>query len=104
MRYCVGTMDDTKLQLTIRGVDPATKQALVSKARDQGLSLNRYALRTLRRSAGIDDSKKRYQSIKAFIGTRCLSTDDQAALDEALAWSDNASNQKQQRETRDAGF
>ncbi len=91
MRYCVGIMIDTTLQLTIRGLDAETKDALVKKAHAQGISLNRYALKTLRQGAGVDEREVRYQAMKQFLNAHHMSASDKKAFDEALAWSDAAS-------------
>jgi len=45
-------MNHPTLQLTIRGIDPKTKNALVKKASQQGLSLNQYAIKALQNSIG----------------------------------------------------
>ena len=42
-------------QLTLRGFDKALERRLREEARAGGLSLNRAALRLLRRGAGLDD-------------------------------------------------
>ncbi len=43
---------NTTQQITIRGVDEATKKLLLARARQRGLSLNAYNLELLRRDAG----------------------------------------------------
>ena len=63
-------MNNTTLQLTIRGFDLKTKEALSKKANQQGLSLNRYVLKTLQQSAGIDESEERYKVMKQFLNER----------------------------------
>lgn len=95
-------MIDATLQLTVRGLDAETKDALVKKAHAQGISLNRYALKALRQGAGVDEAESRYQALKLFLDARTISRLDKKAFDEALAWSDTASSQKQQRDNRDA--
>lgn len=45
-------MRNSTLQLTIRGIDPATKAALVKKATMKGLSLNQFTVQGLRYLAG----------------------------------------------------
>lgn len=91
-------MNNTTLQLTIRGLDPKTKDALIKKANQQGLSLNRYALQALQKSAGIDDSDNRYRALKEFLNTHSMHKADKKAFDEAIAWSDKASIEKQHQE------
>jgi hypothetical protein len=78
-------MNDTTLQLTIRGLDPKTKNALIKKANQQGLSLNRYVLKTLQNSAGIDDSEKRYRDLKQFLNKHSMQQADKKAFDQAIA-------------------
>jgi hypothetical protein len=104
MLYNVGIMQDSKLQLTIRGLDPATKEALVKKANQQGISLNKYALRALRHSAGTNDSEERYRAMKQFLKSNHMSKSDKKAFDEAIAWSDKTSLEKQRKDEHDAGF
>jgi hypothetical protein len=101
MHYNAGIMHDSTLQLTIRGLDPKTKAALIKKANHQGLSLNRYALKALQNSAGIDDSKNRYQALKQFLDTHTVTKSDKKAFDAAVAWSDDVSLEKQRKEERD---
>lgn len=101
MRYNVGIMNNTTLQITIRGLDPTTKDMLVKKANQRGMSLNQYALKTLQQSAGIDDSEMRYQALKQFFSTHRIDKDDMKAFDEAIAWADKASIEKQRKEERD---
>lgn len=105
MRYNAGTMPDTTLQITIRGLDTETKQALVKKARQQGLSLNRYALQSLKQGAGVEPAEERYRAMKQFINERAMTAEDKLAFDEAIAWADQASLAKQKRdEERGIGF
>ncbi len=91
-------MNDSNLQLTVRGLDARTKEALMKKASQQGVSLNRYALKALQQSAGVEDSKTRYLKMKQFLSANKIDHQDIVAIDEALAWSDNASLEKQSRE------
>ena len=90
-------MSDT-LQLTVRGLDPKTKLALTRKASQQGISLNRYVLKALRQSVGIEDSEKRYLEMKQFLSKHKIGHEDKESFDEALSWSDKASLLKQSRE------
>lgn len=104
MRYNVGNMSKTSLQLTIRGLDPATKAALKKKASQQGVSLNKYALKALRQNAGIDDSEVRYRAMKRLLKEHHMSRGDKKAFDDAIAWADKASIEKQRREEREFGI
>jgi len=94
-------MNHPTLQLTIRGIDPKTKNALVKKASQQGLSLNRYALKALQNSIGLNGYEHRYQTIKRFLGDHSMDKIDKKAFDDAVLWSDKASIEKQNREERD---
>lgn len=47
---------DTTEQITIRGVDKATKQRLLTRARQRGMSLNAYNLELLRQDAGTSNT------------------------------------------------
>jgi hypothetical protein len=97
-------MNNPALQITIRGLDSATKDALVKKANQQGISLNQYALKALQQNAGVDDSEKRYQEMKQFLKTHHMSKGDKRAFDEAIEWSDRTSIEKQRREEYDASI
>jgi ribosomal protein L12E/L44/L45/RPP1/RPP2 len=91
-------MNHTSLQITIRGLDPATKEALVKQANKQGVSLNQYALKSLQQSAGVDEREQRYQAMRQFLNTHHMEQADKQALDEAIAWSDSTSTEKQRAE------
>lgn len=69
----------TVQQLTIRGVDEATKQRLVAHARKRGMSLNAYNLELLRQDAGTSSTKKT-NGLERFIGIAPLDPDVEAAL------------------------
>ena len=97
-------MNDTKLQLTIRGLDKRTKDALTKKANQQGLSLNRYALNTLKQSSGISDNENKYNELKQFLNNHQMSKDDKIEFDKAITWSDKASLEKQNKEHYDTSF
>jgi hypothetical protein len=101
MHYNVGIMNNSTTQITVRGLDPATKDALMKKANQQGVSLNRYALKALQYSAGIDDSEKRYQALKQFFKAHHMAKGERKAFDEAIAWADKASLEKQRRDEGD---
>ena len=91
-------MDNSNLQLTIRGLDTQTKQALVNKARQEGVSLNRYALQALKHSAGHTSTTARYKELRQFLDMHYIDHADAQAVENALVWADRASIEKQQRE------
>lgn len=97
MLYNVGIMRYT-LQLTIRGLDSETKTALVRKANQQGISLNRYALKALKQSIGMEDSEKRYKELKQFLSDYKIEKREKEAIDGALSWSDKTSLLKQSKD------
>jgi hypothetical protein len=49
---------NTSQQITVRGVDDATKKRLLARARQRGMSLNAYNLELLRQDAGTSDTTK----------------------------------------------
>jgi hypothetical protein len=65
MHYIEGM--STAHQLTIRGVDEATKKRLSARARKKGMSLNAYNLEVLRYAAGTSAVKKT-NGLERFIG------------------------------------
>lgn len=98
LRYNVGTMNNTSLQLTIRGLDKQTKDALSKKATQQGMSLNRYALKALKQNAGMDDNEAQYLALKQFLNSHQMNKADKIAFDDAISWADTASIEKQIKE------
>jgi len=66
-------------QLTIRGVDEATKKRLATRARARGMSLNAYNLEVLRREAGTSEVKKT-NGLERFSGVTVLETKIEEAL------------------------
>jgi plasmid stability protein len=59
---------NTTQQLTIRGVDEATKNTLIARARQRGMSLNAYNLELLRQDAGTTDAAGKTNGLERFIG------------------------------------
>jgi plasmid stability protein len=78
--YYHGYMN-TNEQLTIRGVDEATKKRLTARARARGMSLNSYNLEVLRREAGTSESKKT-NGLERFSGITAFETKIEEALEE----------------------
>jgi plasmid stability protein len=78
--YYHGYMN-TNEQLTIRGVDEATKKRLTARARARGMSLNSYNLEVLRREAGTSEAKKT-NGLERFSGITTFETKIEEALKE----------------------
>jgi uncharacterized protein (DUF1778 family) len=97
-------MINATFQLTIRGLNKETKDALQQKASQQGMSLNKYALKALQQGAGIDVNGNRYLEIKEFLGSHSMDAVDKAAFDDALTWADKASREKQAKDDYDLGI
>jgi len=73
-------------QLTLRGFEPEVERALRQLARREGISLNKAALRLLRRGAGLGDAKHDPaigNALDHFIGT--WSDDEAREVDDAVA-------------------
>lgn len=70
---------NTNEQLTIRGVDEATKKRLIDRAKAQGMSLNAYNLEVLRREAGTSDAKKT-NGLERFSGVATFESSVEEAL------------------------
>ena len=85
-------------QLTIRGVDPATKKLLVQKAAKKGQSINAFALDVLRSSVGSTPATERLQKMTQFLHNNHLHASDVAAVDAAVRVLDNQSTNKQYRD------
>ena len=95
---------DDNLQITIRGLDATTKSALVKKAAQKGVSLNQYALASLKQSAGIETSEERYKRFKRLLSESHVSHEDVQAVNDAIAWMDKTSIAKQKRDERELGI
>lgn len=104
MHYNACIMQNTHLQITIRGIDPATKAALSQQAASEGLSLNRYALRALRRDAGTDGPANRYRALQNFVSNHPVNGRDKKAFDAAVSWADTASLKKQREDEASKKF
>lgn len=70
---------NTTHQVTIRGIDNTTKQRLLARARQRGLSLNAYNLALLRKEVGTT-SPKGTNGLERFIGIAPLDSKVEAAL------------------------
>lgn len=60
------------MQITLRGIDPALERRIRQVADEEGLSLNKAALRILRRGAGVGEEGARHRigdRLDAFFGT-----------------------------------
>lgn len=77
-------------QLTIRGFDAHLARRLRELARAEGISLNRAALKLLRRGAGLEDSAEPSRAVgtalDGLIGT--WSDEEARAFNEGIAWLD----------------
>lgn len=91
-------MQDSTLQLTIRGLNKTTKEALQQRAGQQGISLNKYALRTLQQRANISSNEERYHELKQFLNKHSMDGANKQAFNDALAWSDKVSKKKQAKD------
>lgn len=60
--------------------------------------VNKYVLKTLQQEVGVNMSKNRYHDLKKFLENHSMNISDKAALDDALAWADKSSKEKQSRE------
>lgn len=104
MHYYGCIMQTPTIQITVRGLDAATKSALAKKAAQKGISLNKYALESLKQVAGTDSSEERYRRLMAVIDKYRISSQNIKAADEAIAWANKASKIKQKRDDRVLGF
>jgi hypothetical protein len=98
MHYNGFIMKNGSTQLTIRGLDEDVKIELVKKANGEGLSINRYIIKTIKRDLGFDEPKNRYKEIKEFLNQHQISKSDMDDFDEAITRSDIASKAKQKIE------
>ncbi len=101
--YNVG-MNDSKLQLTIRGVDLRTKQELTKIASRKGVSLNSLVVKALKQTAGTNTSEDRLHLIQRTLRQHRISSHDITAGETAIAEMDAASKAKQKRDENDFSF
>jgi hypothetical protein len=69
---CLHRSEESAMQITLRGVDPALARRIRQVAQEEGLSLSKAALRILRRGAGIAKEGPRQRighQLDAFFGT-----------------------------------
>jgi hypothetical protein len=66
-------------QITIRGIDEATKERLLARARQRGVSLNAYNLELLRQDAGTSNTMKT-NGLERFAGIMPLDSIVEEAL------------------------
>ncbi len=98
MCYNAYIMTDNNVQLTIRGLDEPTKRALSQRAATQGMSLNKYLVYALKRSAGTDGKTSRLRALRAFVQAHPVAHTDLQAMADAISWADTASLTKQKRD------
>lgn len=99
--YNVGTMNHSSLQLTIRGVDPRTKQQLTKIASRKGVSLNNLLVRALKQTAGTNTTAERLQLMRETLSQHRISRGDITAAETAIAAMDTISKAKQKRDEHD---
>lgn len=97
-------MRNPGLQVTLRGLPPQTKAALEKQAAEEGTSFNKYAIESLNHTAGTETSEERYRRMKAFISKHRIPHDEIQRIEEAIAWGDKASLEKQKRDERELGL
>ena len=97
-------MNDTNLQLTIRGVDSRTKQQLTKLASRKGLSLNNLVVKALKQTAGTNTTEERLQHMQETLSRHRISSGDITAAETAIAEMDTISKAKQKRDEHDLSF
>jgi hypothetical protein len=98
MHHTEYSMNKPSTQLTIRGIDDLTKKALQTKAKQEGVSLNRYVVKAIKRGAGIDEVETRYQRLKKIIEENPINKEDLKTLNEVILWSKKESLKKQSKQ------
>ena len=97
-------MNDSNLQLTIRGVDLRTKQRLAKAASSKGVSLNSLVVEVLRLTAGTNTTEERLQHIQGILRQYRISSRDIKAAETAIVGMDTMSKAKQKRDEHDLSF
>ena len=79
-------------QITLRGLEPELEAAVRRLAAQEGISLNKAALRLIRKGAGLSPNRQSRginNGLDDWIG--CMSTEDADAISEAVAEMDRLS-------------
>lgn len=97
-------MNDSNLQLTIRGVDLRTKRQLTKIAARKGISLNNLVVKSLKQTAGTNTTEERLQLMQETLRQHRISSGDIAAAETAIAEMDTVSKAKQKRDEHDLSF
>ena len=97
-------MNDSNLQLTIRGIDLRTKQELTKIASRKGVSLNNLVVKALKQTAGTSTTEDRLRLIKEILRQHRISSHDIATVETAIAEMDAVSKTKQKRDENDFSF
>jgi hypothetical protein len=97
--YNVG-MNDSNLQITIRGIDLRTKQELTKIASRKGVSLNNVVVTALRQTAGTNTTEDRLSLIQEALLKNRINHQDIVAAETAIAEMDAASEAKQKRDEK----
>jgi hypothetical protein len=97
-------MNDTNLQLTVRGVDLRTKQQLTKLASRKGISLNSLVVKTLKQTAGTNTNEERLNLIREILRQNRISSSDLNTAETVIADMDAVSKTKQKRDERDLSF
>lgn len=97
-------MNDSTVQLTVRGVDSRTKQQLSKMAARKGVSLNNLLVKALKQTAGTNTVEERMRHFQKAIHQQQISSRDIAKAEVAIAEMDVTSKAKQQRDAHDISF
>jgi coenzyme F420-reducing hydrogenase delta subunit len=97
-------MNDSSLQLTIRGVDLHTKRQLTKIASRKGVSLNNLVVGALQQAAGTNTTEQRLQLIRETLRQHRISSNDIATAETAIAEMDAISKAKQKSDEHDLSF
>ncbi len=97
-------MRNSTLQLTIRGIDPATKAALRKSATSQGVSVNQFVVTTLQNKLGTASSSERIKRMREFWDKNPIPDEEIAAIEDAIRWHKQASLDKQKRDQENGIF
>lgn len=97
-------MNNSNVQLTIRGVDFRTKQELAKIASRKGVSLNNLVVKALKQTAGTNTTEDRLLLFQETLRQHRISSHDIAAGETAISDMDVMSKQKQERDENDFSF
>jgi hypothetical protein len=97
-------MNNGNIQLTVRGIDPYTKQQLTKMTAMKGVSLDNLLVGNLRQAAGTNTAQERLELMRATLHNKKISDSDITIAEVAINDMYAVSKEKQKRDEHDFSF